>query len=578
MGVLKVSMTQVLGFVLLFGALARPTWTKVHHHTFVIEETNYTRLCYTKSILTVNGQFPGPTINARNGDMVIVKVYNRAGYNITLHWHGIRETRNPWSDGTEYITQCPIQPGGNFTQRIDLTNEEGTLWWHAHSDWDRATLYGAIVVRPTRGTAFPFSKPQKEIPILLGEWWIANVSQILADLIRTGGDPNISDAYTINGQPGDFYPCSRKDTFKVLVEYGKTYLLRVVNAAINNELYFAVAGHKLTVVCTDASYTKPFTTDFIMITPGQTFNLLLEANNPAGADPLAPRRFYMAARSYSSAQNVSFDNTTTTAILEYTTGSSPSTPAAPPQLPYLPGYNDTNAATVFTAGLRSLASREHPVDVPQTIDRRIIITVSVNLLTCPGATCTGPGNNRMASSLNNDSFRNPRIDILEAYYYSISGDYGTNFPDRPPSYFNFTADMIPQNMTFTKRNTEVKVLEYNTSVEVVFQGTNLLAGENHPMHLHGFTFYVVGRGFGNYDEKRDPLGYNLVDPAYENTVGVPRNGWAAIRFRADNPGVWFMHCHLERHLTWGMDTVFIVKNGKGPQERLLPPPPDMPPC
>lgn len=85
-----------------------------------------------------------------------------------LQRHGVDEPRNPWSDGPEYITQCPIQPGGNFTQRIDLTNEEGTLWWHAHSDWDRATLYGAIVVRPTRGTSFPFSKPQNEIPILLG--------------------------------------------------------------------------------------------------------------------------------------------------------------------------------------------------------------------------------------------------------------------------------------------------------------------------------------------------------------------------------------------------------------------------
>ncbi|CAM8901375.1 unnamed protein product [Rhodiola kirilowii] len=26
---------------------------------------------------------------------------------------------------------------------------------------------------------------------------------------------------------------------------------------------------------------------------------------------------------------------------------------------------------------------------------------------------------------------------------------------------------------------------------------------------------------------------------------------------ADNPGVWFMHCHLERHVTWGMDTVRV---------------------
>nr|GEZ04485.1 laccase/diphenol oxidase family protein [Tanacetum cinerariifolium] len=85
-------------------------------------------------------------------------------------------------------------------------------------------------------------------------------------------------------------------------------------------------------------------------------------------------------------------------------------------------------------------------------------------------------------------------------------------------------------------------------------------------------FYVVGWGFGNFDEKKDPLNYNLVDPPIRNTVLVPINGWATIRFKARNPGVWFMHCHLERHLTWGMNTVFIVKDGHRTEERMLPPP------
>jgi len=39
-----------------------------------------------------------------------------------------------------------------------------------------------------------------------------------------------------------------------------------------------------------------------------------------------------------------------------------------------------------------------------------------------------------------------------------------------------------------------------------------------------------------------------------------------------------MHCHLERHQAWGMETVFIVKDGKASNETLPAPPPDMPPC
>lgn len=80
----------------------------------------------------------------------------------------MKQPRNPWSDGPEYITQCPIQPGAKFSQKIIFSTEEGTIWWHAHSDWSRATVHGAIIVYPKYGTGYPFPKPWAEVPILLG--------------------------------------------------------------------------------------------------------------------------------------------------------------------------------------------------------------------------------------------------------------------------------------------------------------------------------------------------------------------------------------------------------------------------
>jgi laccase len=59
---------------------------------------------------------------------------------------------------------------------------------------------------------------------------------------------------------------------------------------------------------------------------------------------------------------------------------------------------------------------------------------------------------------------------------------------------------------------------------------------SHPFHLHGFNFFVVGKGFGNFDADNDPKKFNLADPVERNTISVPTAGWAAIRFRADNPG------------------------------------------
>lgn len=48
---------------------------------------NITRLCETKSVITVNGKFPGPRIIAREGDRVVIKVVNHVPNNITIHWY-----------------------------------------------------------------------------------------------------------------------------------------------------------------------------------------------------------------------------------------------------------------------------------------------------------------------------------------------------------------------------------------------------------------------------------------------------------------------------------------------------------
>ncbi|XP_078159112.1 putative laccase-9 [Carex rostrata] len=556
-----------------------PCEAKIQHHTFIIQEATYTRLCNnTKNILTVNGLYPGPTISARKGDIVYVKVINRGNKNITMHWHGINQPRDPWSDGPEYITQCPIQPTANYTQRIQFTEEEGTLWWHAHTEYDRATVHGAIVIYPKLGTTFPFHKPHKEFTLILGEWWNKNITDVYQTAVEKGGQFELSDANTINGQPGDFMPCSENDTFKVQVDQGKMYLLRVINAAMENEFLFAVSGHNVRLVGTDASYTKPYVNEFIMIAPGQTMDLLLSANQFQNSS--SPFRYYIVTKLYFDGYSAApRDANMTVAILEYKTNHS--APATRPVLTSLPYSNDTKASSVFTSGLRSLASSDHPATVPQTVDVKMYIIITADEQLCPNKSCAGPRGKRFAASMNNASFQTlkPKIDVLDAYYNSIAGVYTTDFPDQPPLFYNFTDPNIPEQLYIVEKSTKVKVLEYNTTVEIVFQGTSLLTGYvNHPVHLHGHSFYVIGSGFGNFNNTTDPMSYNLVDPPRQNTLGVPKSGWAAIRFRAANPGVWYLHCHYEEHTIWGMDVVFITKNGNSPEAKILPPPADKPPC
>ncbi|XP_075638793.1 laccase-17-like [Castanea sativa] len=543
------------------------------HYTFNVDYHNVTRLCHTRSILSVNGQFPGPPLVAREGDQVIVKLVNHVTNNVTIHWHGVRQLGSAWADGPAYVTQCPIQTGQTYTYNFTITGQRGTLLWHAHISWLRSTLYGPIIILPKRNESYPYEKPHREIPIIFGEWFNVDPEAVISQALQTGAGPNVSDAYTINGLPGPLYNCSSKDTYKLKVKPGKTYLLRLINAALNDELFFSIANHTLIVVETDAVYLKPFETDTLLIAPGQTLNVLLKTK------PSFPNAsFFMAASPYFTGSG-SFDNSTVAGILEY---KHPSHYSASKNLtlfkPTLPLFNATNFVANFTGKLRSLANAKFPANVPQTVDRKFFFTVGLGSNPCPqNTTCQGPNGSKFAASINNVSFALPSIALLQAHFFGKSnGVYTTDFPTQPLVQFNYTG--TPPNNTHVSNGTRAVVLRFNTSVELVMQDTSILGAESHPLHLHGFNFFVVGQGFGNYDPNKDPAKFNLVDPVERNTAGVPAGGWLAIRFLSDNPGVWFMHCHLDVHTSWGLRMAWVVLDGPEPNQKLPPPPSDLPKC
>nr|GMD16653.1 laccase-17-like [Ipomoea batatas] len=367
-----------------------------------------------------------------------------------------------------------------------------------------------------------------------GEWWKVDPEAVISQALQTGGGPNVSDAYTINGLPGPLYNCSSKDTYKLKVKPGKTYMLRLINAAMNDELFFSIANHTLTIVEADATYIKPFETDVVVITPGQTTNVLLKTK------PFHPNAsFLMEARPYFTGQGT-FDNSTVAAILQYQHPPPPSNNVNEKIKmfrPTLPALNATSFVANFTRKFRSLGSFEFPANVPRVVNKRFFFTVGLGSVPCPkNVTCQGPNNNsRFAASVNNVSFALPSTALLEAYFSGKSnGVYTADFPVNPPNPFNYTG--APPNNTVVGNATRLVVLPFNASVEVVLQDTSILGAENHPLHLHGFNFFVVGEGFGNFDPNKDPAGFNLNDPVERNTVGVPAGGWVALRFFADNPG------------------------------------------
>ncbi|KAB2035345.1 hypothetical protein ES319_D04G146000v1 [Gossypium barbadense] len=199
---------------LLLMVAATTVSAAILEHSFYVKNLTVTRLCNRQVITAVNDSFPGPSLHVREGDKLIIHVFNMSPYKITIHWHGVSQLMSAWSDGPEMITQCAIRPGNNYTYNYRITKQEGTLFWHAHSSFLRATVHGAIIIHPRARHSYPFPKPYREVPILLGEWWNANVVDVENQALALGIGPNISNAYTINGWPGDLYPCSQNQMYK----------------------------------------------------------------------------------------------------------------------------------------------------------------------------------------------------------------------------------------------------------------------------------------------------------------------------------------------------------------------------
>lgn len=68
---------------------------------------------------------------------------------------------------------------------------------------------------------------------------------------------------------------------------------------------------------------------------------------------------------------------------------------------------------------------------------------------------------------------------------------------------------------------------------------NLSSMDHHPIHLHGYSFKIIGSDGGWANDK------SMLLP--ETTVLVPVGSAKVIEFMANNPGDWIFHCHMTHH-------------------------------
>ncbi|KAF9607819.1 hypothetical protein IFM89_001567 [Coptis chinensis] len=515
----------VLLFVLCFIAslFASHVEARIRHYKWEVKYEYKSPDCYKKLVIAINGRTPGPTILAEQGDTIVVELKNSLlTENVAIHWHGIRQIGTPWSDGTEGVSQCPILAGDTFTYKF-VVDRPGTYLYHAHYGMQReAGLYGSIRVSVRKGVKEPFAYDEDR-SIILNDWYHRSTYEQVARLssrpfqwvgepqsllIQGRGSFNCSILSTPNLEAG---ACNMSNPecspYVITVVPGKTYRLRISSLTSLSALNFEIEGHNMTVVEADGHNVEPFVIKNINIYSGETYSVIVKADQD-------PSRNYWAA---SNVVSRPLHPPTGLAIFNYYPNHPKKSPPTTP--PTGPLWNDTGYRLAQSNAIK--ARQGYILPPPVTSDRVITLLNTQNEIN---------GYRRWA--VNNVSFTLPHTPYLVALKENLGHSFDQNHLQRI---------MMQQIMTSTS--------------------------ETHPWHLHGHDFWVLGYGIGKFDPINDPKKYNLVNPIMKNTVAVHPFGWTALRFVADNPGVWAFHCHIEAHFYMGMGVVFaegVEKVGKLP--------------
>ena len=114
--------------------------------------------------------------------------------------------------------------------------------------------------------------------------WSHTPASALWDTAKQGGPPTMENGL-INGT--NTFECSTSTDpncvgggkkFETVFEAGKKYRIRLINGATDGHFQFHIDGHSLTVIGMDLVPLVPYTTDSVVISMGQRYDIIVEAN------------------------------------------------------------------------------------------------------------------------------------------------------------------------------------------------------------------------------------------------------------------------------------------------------------
>lgn len=230
---------------------------------------------HQREVLLVNGQYPGPTIEADWGDTIQVTVHNdldpgHVDNGTSIHWHGLRQYLTNTQDGTNGITECPVAPGSKKVYKFVAT-AYGSSWYHSHYSIQYANgVVGPIVIHGPASANYDIDLG----PVLLTDWFYTEAFA-LYEQAKVAQGPPTADNILINGKQ---VSASGGSYFTATLTPGKRHLVRFVNVGINDFFHVKLDGHRFKVIAADFVPVKPFYVDELVLGVGQRYDVIIKAN------------------------------------------------------------------------------------------------------------------------------------------------------------------------------------------------------------------------------------------------------------------------------------------------------------
>ncbi|KAF2104686.1 hypothetical protein NA57DRAFT_28126, partial [Rhizodiscina lignyota] len=472
-------------------------------YNFELTEQNLSPDGHERPMMVINGQYPGPTIEANWGDTISVTVKNSLQDNGTsIHWHGFRQYHTNTQDGTNGITECALAPGASRTYTF-VASQFGTSWYHSHYSMQYANgVVGPIVIHGPASANYDIELD----PIALTDWFYEDAFPLYTDASHAQGPPTANNTLVAGkmvapsgGSGGEYYVAK--------LTPGKKHLVRFVNTGINNYFHVGLDNHKMQVVGADFVPIKPYTTDSIVIGVGQRYDVIIDADQSVDNYWLrigTGNGGQGDASTFCDGPNANEGNVK--AIFRYN-GAADSNPSTDGTLP-TGCYDETSTTPIVST------------DVPNGLPKDFEVTFT-----------PADASGNVVQWLVNNSAININWDKPTLQYVE---DSQTSYPSSDNVY-------------------EINVAAGDWTYWVLHQDASN-PPLPHPIHLHGHDFWVLAQGDGTFDGT-----LNLTNPTRRDTATLPAGGHLVLAFPADNPGAWLMHCHIPFHISGGLGLQFLER-------------------